>query len=440
MRRTPRLLAAAPVVASGLLAALATPALAQDGEAAPPIVNGSTTSAYPAVGALIGCSGSSCFSFCSGTLVDPHWVITAAHCVEAEQSYARSGYTTWFGVGPQMGSLDDYVEIEDSYEHPQYSSYTLAHDIGLLELTGAGMTSVEPLPVNEDSVDSGWKGEELTYVGYGVTSDNRSDGGVKRTADMPVHSYDDGFVYTLDVQDGQNVCYGDSGGAALESLGDGVYELVAANSHVYGYQYSGYMCEGGGSGAARVDTHLDWIRQYVDVGGYDPDEEQGSGGGSEGGGSDSGGGGDSGGGDSGGGGGDTGGGGGGGGGANTAPEAWAAELLLPVDGVGRTRVLVDDPDAGDSHYFAIVEEPASGTAELEGEGWVRYVPDPGFEGSDSLVVLVADEAGETGVAEIPVQVVARDATGKGCAAAPGDPRGLAALALALGLLGLRRRP
>lgn len=439
MRRTPRLLAVAPALAVGLLVAWAPPAQAQEGEAAPPIVNGSTTSEYPAVGALIGCSSSSCFSFCSGTLVDPNWVITAAHCVEAEQSYARSGYTTWFGVGPQLGALDDYVEIEDSYEHPQYSSYTLAHDIGLLELTGAGMTSVDPLPVNEDRVDSGWKGEELTYVGYGVTSDNRSDGGVKRTADMPVHSYDDGFVYTLDIQDGQNVCYGDSGGAALESLGDGVFELVAANSHVYGYQYSGYMCEGGGSGAARVDTHLDWIRQYVDVGGYDPNEDQGSGGDSgSGGGSGSGG-------DSGGGGGDGGGSGGDGGGSggdggNTAPEAWAADLLLPVDGVGRTRVLVNDPDEGDVHYFAILEEPQRGTAELEGEGWLRYTPEPGFMGEDFLVVLVADEAGETGLAEVPVQVVAREATSAGCASLPGRATGSAGLALLLGLLGLRRRP
>ena len=391
-------------------------ALAQQ---APPVVNGSTTWDYPAVGALIAC-GNSCFSFCSGTYVQDQWVVTAAHCISPLQSYAGSGYTVWFGVGPRLGELEEYAEITDWDIHPQYNSSSLAHDIGVAKL--AENLTVAPIPVNQDSVSNSWVGTELHYVGYGVTGDNSDDGGIKRFAKMPIDSVGSQFVYTADTGDGQNICYGDSGGAALIKDGGG-YRLVAANSHVYGIQNGNTMCIGGGSGATRTDAHMDWLKNYFDPnlsGGGQPEEdpeeapeEEPEDTGEDGGNNNDNG--DNGGND-----------------PNASFVAWAVPIVVPQGGDAKTRIFTDPEGPVD---LMVVEEPLYGTAEVGADGWVHFTAGPEHEGGDWMAVVVT-RGGHEQIVEVDIDIAPRKYSDMGCTSAPLRALGLLGLA---GVLVLRRR-
>ena len=228
----------------------------------PPIVNGSSTSNYQQVGVFIQCYGNSgCVDFCSGTLISPTWIVTAAHCIE--------GLTTndelYFLFGNSVSSYTIFGDVISLVGHPGYpgnNSQDVYNDIGLVRVSGlynvntGNPVSLTPMPINYDNITSSWINTELQMVGFGITGTNSQDSGVKRTVDMPIYDYDADFVYLYDATEQQNICSGDSGGAAL-GIASGALELVGVNSFTFG------DCESWYSGVTRVDQYTSWIQQYV---------------------------------------------------------------------------------------------------------------------------------------------------------------------------------
>ncbi|MCC6621171.1 MAG: tandem-95 repeat protein [Deltaproteobacteria bacterium] len=94
---------------------------------------------------------------------------------------------------------------------------------------------------------------------------------------------------------------------------------------------------------------------------------------------------------------------------NGAPVAQDDSSLTRV-GVATTIDVVandNDPDEGDTLTLTQVGQPSHGTTVIDGGG-VRYVPDPGFTGTDSFVYTVCDSKGACDGATVTVNVVSDD--------------------------------
>lgn len=221
-----------------------------------PIVGGSPESGWESVGALTvmhpayGYLG----SFCSATLIEPQWILTAGHCLENDMggSISLTPGIVRFYVGsdannPSPGSL---YEVDAFYIHPSYNDDPIQNDIALVHLKEP-LSGVTPVSINTTSMSGSWIGQALFYVGFGVNNgSNQTGGGIKRSGWIDLESLQSTTYYSS-AYDGVGVCYGDSGGPGLREMG-GAWYAVGVNSATGGG--SGDPCLGYGI-HTRVDAY-----------------------------------------------------------------------------------------------------------------------------------------------------------------------------------------
>lgn len=228
------------------------------------IVGGETTSDFDNVLAIVAYFGDGQgFNFCSGTQISDDFVLTAAHCAEAGESYVGQGATLYVARTANVYQTpeDAWFAIagDGVYIHPDWpgmDAQEVIHDVALLRATSPILTNDGPAVLNDEPIDDSWIGRELRFVGFGITDDGAQDSGIKRTTSIPVGDHEFGIVYSY--APNTNVCSGDSGGAAFESTADGL-ELAGVNSFVFQIDWETDPCDGGANGAARVDSYLEWI-------------------------------------------------------------------------------------------------------------------------------------------------------------------------------------
>jgi len=185
---------------------------------------------------------------CTGTLVDTRLIVTAGHCVTGISGTLE----VFFGINANYAPSGVTVAV-DSYEaHPSFNYYTLANDIGVIEL--AADAPVDPAPMLADGIfDNSWIGTPLRFVGYGTTSWWNPQSGIRRAVDIDVDAV--GSTTFTYYDNNHQTCFGDSGGGAFADY-DGQWQLIGVTS------YGDYYCNTYGTNT-RVDHYLSWIEGFM---------------------------------------------------------------------------------------------------------------------------------------------------------------------------------
>ncbi len=216
------------------------------------LIGGTRTSAYPAVMALFaGDPRSGAGALCTASLIAPRVLLTAAHCVSADEVGPDAEFTVFTGAD-LMSSRGRSLAVASVLHDPAFDPRRLdaGHDIGAVILQSP--ESTRPVPVNRSVDPAQLIGHAVRLVGYGVNSGSQQTGsGIKRTVTTTLKSADPRLLHIGDSQHG--TCQGDSGGPAFMTLG-GVQTLVGVTS------FGRVGCADGG-----FDTRVDTYGGFIDA-------------------------------------------------------------------------------------------------------------------------------------------------------------------------------
>lgn len=329
---------------------------------------------------------------CTGTLIAPDVVVTAAHCISNQVSGVIIGSNNWAGDDGEVLDVDDIAVSRDA-------------DIAVLKLERE--SEFKPRAVGHGCVIDDFleDGAPVAVVGFGATDSYGRDNTTQLMEGYTVVTDHDCSATSRGCQadispggeigaggDGVDACFGDSGGP-LYLLTDRGDFLVGVTSRAFNDVNP--PCGLGGIWV-RPDAFIDWIEDEMGVDIPEPT-------------------------------------------CTEFPVAADTDLRVRQDRSKRVKIDVTDGDS-DVFTFTVAQPPSNGTMSIDDDGEVTYTPDAGYLGLDTFAVLVTDTEGfplGTDIAVVEVEVVESGFLGLGCNSTSSPAS--AAWLLGLAALGLRRR-
>jgi secreted trypsin-like serine protease len=194
-------------------------------------------------------------NICSGSLIAPRAILTAAHCVHPAYVPDTAVFEVYTATDFTQTGPDDALAVEAYAYHSDFDPDNLygGHDIALIILEEE--LDIEPLPIQRSRLPRSAQGSLVRQIGYGVNDrETQSGAGIKREVRTRLHSIAGNLLFFGDSEHTQ--CHGDSGGPTLRRSG-GVERIIGVSS----FGSDDGNCYG--SFDTRVDAELEFIDEAL---------------------------------------------------------------------------------------------------------------------------------------------------------------------------------